>query len=332
MRANAIQAARDHWVEKPARLRFTLAGGVVFSAEFPALCWALRLDLDCFRRTLPQGVSAEPPVWTGIPAQVRATRLHVPCARPYPRVTILHDTIRYAPSHYRRFYIEIQGGFEDYLRKFSGRTRSTWRRKVRRFASASGGAIDFQEYGRAATMSEFLVLARRVSEKTYQERLLDAGIPATGWYREQILQAAARDEVRGYLLFHQGQPVAYALCAADEDTLVVERIGFDPDFAYLNPGTVLLYLLLEKLFAGKRFHILDLGRGEFPYKEHYATGNIPCAEIYYFRRSASNLLLVCAHAAAEMLSGALKSGLEVLGLKDKVRRWLHRLAGGARVG
>jgi hypothetical protein len=33
-----------------------------------------------------------------------------------------------------------------------------------------------------------------------------------------------------------------------------------------------------------------------------------------------------------MLSGALKSGLEVLGLKDKVRRWLHRLAGGARVG
>jgi len=318
MMAETASAAPDARLARPARLRFVFGGRLLHAAEF-RLCEAHQ---DC----------AAPPDWNTIPAGVRAVRVQVQPAGRLPRIRFLADTIRYVPSQYRRFYVEIDGSIESYLRKFTHKSRNTLLRKVRKLAAASGGAADFREYARPAEIAEFLGLAREVSAKTYQERLWDAGIPRATWFREQTLQAAARGEARGYLLFCGGRPAAYALCAVRENILVAERLGFDPALAPLNPGTVLLYLLLESLFAEKHFRVLDFGPGEFAYKEHFATGHFPCAEIYYFRRNLNNCLLVGTHAAMETVSGAMKRALDAVGLKNRIRKWIHRRAEEARVG
>ena len=60
-------------------------------------------------------------------------------------------------------------------------------------------------------MAEFHHLAREISAKTYQERLLDAGLPADESYLEILQALASRDQVRAFILFHQDVQAAY-LC------------------------------------------------------------------------------------------------------------------------
>ena len=94
---------------------------------------------------------------------------------------------------------------------------------------------------------------------------------------------AARGEARGYLLRDQGQPVAFAWCAARGSTLVYEVIGYRPELADRSPGTVLLYLILEDLFALGRYPVLDFGPGHAFYKEAFATRHTDFADAYLLR-------------------------------------------------
>src|SRR5207302_1769781 len=93
-------------------------------------------------------------------------------------VQLVGDAIRYVPGRIVRHYLDLSGTFDAYLAKFSSKTRSTLKKKVRRFAERSGGTIDWREYRTAAEARQFHQLARVVAEKTYQEHLLDAALPA----------------------------------------------------------------------------------------------------------------------------------------------------------
>lgn len=66
---------------------------------------------------------------------------------------------------------------------------------------------------------------------------------------------------RGYVLFHEQKPVAYALCRGNHEQFTYTHVGYDQKYAKWSPGTVLLYLLLERLFAEHRHERLDLGEG-----------------------------------------------------------------------
>jgi len=94
-----------------------------------------------------------------------------------PHLCLLPDSIQYVPTQYQRFYIAMQSSFEEYLRKFSSKSRNTLRRKVRKFAESSGGRADWREYRSAEDMQQFYRVALQVSALTYQERLLKAGLP-----------------------------------------------------------------------------------------------------------------------------------------------------------
>ena len=64
-----------------------------------------------------------------------------------------------------------------------------------------------------------------VSTKTYQHRLLRAGIDASASYREEMVRGAIEDRVRGYILFREQTPAAYMLCQARCGDLVGRQDG-----------------------------------------------------------------------------------------------------------
>jgi CelD/BcsL family acetyltransferase involved in cellulose biosynthesis len=43
-------------------------------------------------------------------------------------------------------------------------------------------------------------------------------------------------------------------------------LGHDPAFGQFSPGTVLLFLILERLFAERRFRVFDFGGMAAEYK------------------------------------------------------------------
>ncbi len=251
------------------------------------------------------------------------TRSH-PVTEALPVLARNGDTLRYVMSHYTRYHTELRGDFEGYLAKFSAKTRSTLRRKVRRFLEL-GKDCAMREYRRPEEMEEFQRLARAVSALTYQEKLLDAGLPAGPEYLSELIDLAKSDAVRAYMLSMNGKGIAYLCCPVVNGVLLYSYLGYDPAHSDLSPGTVLQYLVFEKLFEQKTYRAFDFTEGQGEHKKFFATHETPCADICYFPQSASAEFWVALHRGVGALSSLSGDALDALGMKSAVKRLLRRL-------
>jgi CelD/BcsL family acetyltransferase involved in cellulose biosynthesis len=247
-----------------------------------------------------------------------------PIPEKLPRIGRARNRLRYVPSQYERRYIDLDGTFDEYLKRFSSKSRSTLRRKVRKFAKLCGGEPTWRTYRTPKEMEEFYRLAREVSRRTYQERLLDAGLPETDEFKEEMLQAADRDGARAYLLFHEERPVAYLHCPIHDGVVFYGYLGYDPEYAKWSPGTVLQHLALEKLFTEADLTMFDFTEGEGAHKSFFSTHSVLCADIYYLKRSLRNRCLVRLHTLLDAFSRALVRLLDRLGLKERIKRLIRR--------
>jgi hypothetical protein len=246
---------------------------------------------------------------------------------PQRALTLLPHALQYTifPA-YRRYYVDIEGSYGSYLCKFRSKTRKTWRRKLAKLEQASGGQVCWHAFRRTDEMPEFHRLACQISKTTYQEKLYKSGIPDTLAFRDQLERNSRPDLIRGYVLFFQQQPIAYYYCYAVGDVLVSSKSGYDPEFAQLSPGVVLLHLILEDLFERDRFRKFDFGRGEFAYKEHCATSQLRCVDSFYFPRTTKNVAFVAIHFGTALLSRSVSRPLAALGVKDAAKRELKNFA------
>lgn len=232
----------------------------------------------------------------------------------------------YVAEQYQHCYIDLNTSFADYVRKFSSKTRSTINRKIKKFTEHCGGSLNWKRYHTAAQMREFIALARSVSVLTYQERLLDAGIPDSEAFILEAETLAARDEVRAYLLFDGEKPVSYLYCPVQNDVLIYAYLGYNPEYMKLSVGTVLQWLALEQLFSEGKFKAFDFTEGQSEHKRLFATHQIPCANVLVLKNTLSNRLLVNGQRATNRFSALLGTTLEKLGLKARIKHLL-RFAG-----
>lgn len=235
------------------------------------------------------------------------------------------DWLHYCLKSYQRSYIDMGMDFEAYKGKFSSKTRSGIQRKIRKFAEASGG-IDLRGYASAEEIATFLDLARPLSAATYQARLLDCGLPGDDGFTARALAAAARGEVRAFLLFAGARPVSYLYCPVAAGTLEYAYLGYAPDHAHLSPGTVLQWLAMERLFAEQRFSAFDFTEGDSEHKRLFGTHQAPCLQLLLLRPTLRNRLLLATHSGLESLSRGVVAMLDRLGLKQRIKRWLRRSA------
>lgn len=209
----------------------------------------------------------------------------------------LRATVR---QRYTRRYADLTTGFDAYLAQFSGKSRATLLRKVKRFAE---GGPDVRAYRTVDEIKDFEGLARPLSQQTYQERLLGAGL---GDDAAAMMALAARDAVRGFLLFLDGVPVSYLYLPARGDTLVYAYLGYDPTQAGLSPGTVLQLEAMRLLMAEGRFARLDFTEGDGQHKALFATGGVPCVDLLLLRPGLVNRIAVDAVQAFDAGVARLK--------------------------
>lgn len=303
-----------HWVPKNKRIKFSLGGFLLCDTRIRTVM------LNGVFAGLSDDPNHTPLPLDSCPGDVRAALVvSHPIAARIPRIAFTRGLIRYAPSQYRRFRIDVAGTLEEYLDRFSSQRRTRLRKMVSRFLKA-GSDQSFREYSEPHEMEEYYRLARQVSSMTYQEHLVDAGMPHSPEFFDELMDRARHNAVRGYILFHNGEPVAYQYCPAEGDWLLYERVGYNPEFRNLNPGTVLLFLVIERLFAARTFKRFDFGAGEFDYKETFGTAHALCADIYFYRSTIGNLALVLAHSAVDGAWAALGSVLDSMGLKAKLKK------------
>ncbi len=285
--------------------------------------WRVRRRLVRVPVSLAQGLAGGMP---SLPPLDRASDGYLVTAAPAVHAQALGrpaGLIPFVRQSYRRCYAALDLGYDSYLAGFSAKTRSTLQRKLRRFADRSGGAIDLRAYATPEAMDEFYRHARSVSAKTYQERLLGAGLPEGREALEGMRALARRDAVRAWLLFLEGEPVSYLYAPAEGDTLLYAYLGYDPACADLSPGTVLQLEAMRDLMAESRFRLFDFTEGEGQHKRLFSTGSIDCVDLLLLRPTLANRLIGHGLAAFDGAVAGVKTLLAKLGLERLVRARLR---------
>lgn len=240
------------------------------------------------------------------------------------------NALRHFPHHvlggvqrYRRHYIDMSGGFQDYMARFSGKTRSTFKRKRRKLEMLGDGNLDLEEFHTPNELNRFFAEAIPLSRKTYQARLLDAGLPEDDATRQAALELAEHDGLRAFLLRIKGQAIAYLYLPIEGMTLKYAFLGYDPEFAQYSPGTVLQLVALEQLFAEGRYRYFDFTEGEGAHKALFATDSVNACSFFLLRASLRNRLLLRSLDLFDGTVAGVKDFAARNGVLARVRRMLR---------
>ena len=257
--------------------------------------------------------------------------LFIPChpvSTPPPTIITRGDTLIYTPRVFNNYFVDLSrlGGFQAYLAQFSSKSRSTLLRKVRKFEKENGEGVVFRELAIGDDFDEFFRLAGPIAAASYQERLLDAGLPRGPEFIAGIKARAARGDALAWLLFFRGKPVSYVLSLVDNGVATYDYVGYREDAQHFSPGTVLQYFILESLFERKRVRIFDFTEGEGEHKRFFSTGSQLCAKSYVFQSTLPNRLRVRLHRSIDDFSTASVRLLDKLGVKRHIKALVRRLA------
>jgi len=231
--------------------------------------------------------------------------------------------LAFVRQSYNRYYTDLAIGFEPWFKAMSSSARATLKRKRRKLAEASGGELDVRRYRTAAELALFHPIARRISVRTYQERLMDSGLPDDPAFLKRMYAHAVNDEVRAWLLFVGGEPVAYLFCESDGDILRYDHVGHDPAFAELSPGQVLQIEAFRDLFGERRFARFDFTEGEGQHKRQFSTGHVACVDLLLLRATAANRAAMLALSGFDRIAAWGKSIAErpvLRGIAKRLRR------------
>ncbi|HVX15436.1 MAG TPA: GNAT family N-acetyltransferase [Pirellulales bacterium] len=172
---------------------------------------------------------------------------------------------------YNSFRVEIAGTFEDFLRfRFNPKSRSTLRRKVRRFAEEFKH-VDARLFTGEEVVTDFLRDAEIVARQTYQ---WTQGLPVIKRSPDSeatLRHLARRGLWRAYILYADGEPCAYCQGSVYRRIYDYDVLGFNSRYSSLSPGMSLLYFILEDLFSAGLVDELDFGAGPAEYKRRFAT-------------------------------------------------------------
>ncbi len=230
--------------------------------------------------------------------------------------------VRFERQNYTRYYVDLAAGEGAWRAQLSGQTRSTLKRKAKKLAAAGGGTLDVRRYRTAAELADFHPIARALAEKTYQEKLMGAGLPGDAGFVQRMVALAGEDAVRAWLLYVGDAPAAYLWCGADGETLRYDYVGHDPAFAALSPGSVLMEAALGDLF-GDRFARFDFTEGEGQHKRGLASAGVACRDLLLLRPTLANrgaLALVGGFDATMRVAKRMASAPALRGVAKRVRR------------
>jgi len=309
------------WVPVSVSLTYALGEFTLFSWEFSG-----RANRQHFTTATAYSQLPDPPVDDDPTTDFFFYPVYPIAFTPEPLVS-RGGWLLYTPYTFTNYYVDVErvGTFGAYLNGFSSKSRSTLQRKVKKFTAAGGGHLTWSSFTRVEDVDRFLALAGAVSATTYQERLLDVGLPRSSQFAARAKALAASGEMLAYILFLNDDAVAYMFCSCADGIATYSYVGYDPKVRELSAGTVLQYLVLKSLFDEPRIRIFDFGEGEGAQKKFFATDGQMCAKTYVFRRTPDRVARVHLHYRLNRFVAATGHVLDSWGIKGRVRKFVRQI-------
>ncbi|MBP2277190.1 MULTISPECIES: GNAT family N-acetyltransferase [Sphingomonas] len=223
-------------------------------------------------------------------------------------------------QRYTRHYADLGIGFDAYQAALSGNTRSGLKRKTRRVMEVSGGLLDVRRFRTPEEMQRFHDIARGISRRTYQERLLGGGLPEDAAFLQSLHALAAAGLVRAWLLCIAGEPAAYLYCPVAGGIVRYDHVGHDPAFNDLSPGAVLMLEAMRDLYTEPGLTQFDFTEGDGQHKRSFATHGVACLDLLLLRPSLANRATMVALDVFDRSAAWGKRAVARLGLEALAKR------------
>lgn len=157
------------------------------------------------------------------------------------------------------WFLQVDGGWDDYLRQRSANLRSSIKRRNREFA-AEGGTLE------VVSGQEGLDEAIDAFQEVYSASWKKPE-PYPDFVPSLIRLLAARGMLRLGIARLQGQPIAAQLWIAGEGKASIYKVAYHHAYAALSPGTVLTSYLLRHVIEHDRVGEVDFLIGDDDYKK-----------------------------------------------------------------
>ncbi len=220
--------------------------------------------------------------------------------------------------------LRTKNNFAEYLATFRKKRRYNLKRNLRLIEEAANGNLYMEKIEKPDQVEGFFKAVDQIYEKCWQRRIYGTyhhyskgniayhkGIANLGW-------------LRSYLLYCDGEPVAYIIGYQYQNRYYYEYIGYDRTWGKLSPGTVLTYLMIEDLHSHNRPEILDFGYGENIYKQIFGNFSYEATNTYIVPKLSRIRLAAQGQLTLSRLYFLLFSLLTKTGLDQKIRRRLRQ--------
>lgn len=188
----------------------------------------------------------------------------------------------------------ICASFDEYMNSKSAKTRSKLRRKLRMITDS--GETKLKRYTDSSDVLGFVEGLSCVSARTWQNRLLGIQYRNDAETCAKFRDLAERQLLRGYLLWRDGQPLAFVVGYQYDGVYYYADVGFDPQAAELSPGTFLLFLILQDLHGYDPPKELNYGVGDAAYKQRFGEVVGTDETVLFLRRGMRNRFLMLSHS------------------------------------
>lgn len=182
----------------------------------------------------------------------------------------------------QRWLIDLPDSFDTYFKGLGSTSRKNLGWRMRKLDKDFDVRVEVIHD--PADVERFLQEGERISRRTYQWNL-GQRLENTAAQREQFERLAEAGRLRCYLMSLDGTACAFACGRIDGNLYSYDMPGYDPDFAKLSVGAVLLMHIVKDLIETRVCRGLDFGMGgdEGSYKATFGTRHLECNSWYVLR-------------------------------------------------
>jgi len=220
----------------------------------------------------------------------------------------------------------IPESFDAYLAQLGSRSRADLRANRKRFIAGAGKTYRTRCFRTPSEVREFVADACAVSCKTYQYKLLAAGLRDANGLERCYDMTAGLGWFRSYVLYVDDKPIAFQVGHVYGSCYFAQEIGYDPEWAPHHVGIFLHTEIIADLAALKgTVTAFDFGNGDNLHKQRLSTDSASEGYFYLIPADFVGGVLACSIRAVGKVSSALGAILGRFGLRRKARDLLRRL-------
>jgi hypothetical protein len=230
-------------------------------------------------------------------------------------------------NEFEHQFIKLPASFQDYEAQIGSHARKHLRYAHNRLAKDVSGDLRVRRFTDIDSVPDFVADAGKISEKTYQWRLLGLGLRDAEALSAELAFAAQNGWLRSYILYCRGEPAAFMLGYRYRQSYHYMDVGYDPAWAKWSVGSILQMEVLKDLLAGPNPpQIFDFSIGFGAHKARFGNTSRPEINLLLVKRHPRNAVLATAYTATAAIDRLVGKWAELLGIKARIKRWLRRSA------